>query len=99
MRPVLNSSSSGISKTITVFVGGNMKLSDYKKSLLECDFGLYVIYWTSGGSSLAAVGQDHEGNRWIAPTNWTCEVGANPTSMLSDNLKYIEAMVKVDVKV
>lgn len=33
--------------------------------------GLYVIYWKSGGSSLAAVGILHNGERWYAPTNWT----------------------------
>jgi hypothetical protein len=34
--------------------------------------GLYRIHWKTGGSSLAAVGMDHSGARWMAPTNWTC---------------------------
>lgn len=33
--------------------------------------GLYEIYWTSGGSSLAAIGYDQQGYNWIAPCNWT----------------------------
>jgi len=32
--------------------------------------GLYRVYWTSGGSSLAAVGSTANGDRWLAPTNW-----------------------------
>lgn len=32
--------------------------------------GLYRIYWYGGGSSLAAVGQDGHGCRWLAPINW-----------------------------
>lgn len=34
--------------------------------------GLYRIYWTTGGSSDAAVGVAANGDRWIAATNW-CE--------------------------
>lgn len=32
--------------------------------------GLYRIHWYSGGTSLAAVGQGHDGRRWLAPINW-----------------------------
>lgn len=32
--------------------------------------GLYRIYWDSGGSSLAAVGNSPDGRRWMAPINW-----------------------------
>lgn len=32
--------------------------------------GLYRVYWKSGGSSLAAVGQLPDGSRWLAPANW-----------------------------
>ena len=32
--------------------------------------GIYRIHWKEGGSSLAAVGSDHNGFRWFAPTNW-----------------------------
>lgn len=41
--------------------------------------GLYRVHWKSGGSSLAAIGQMHDGNRWIAPTNWLSP-GMRPTS-------------------
>ncbi len=32
--------------------------------------GLYRVWWKSGGSSLAAVGNGSDGTRWLAPTNW-----------------------------
>jgi hypothetical protein len=35
--------------------------------------GLYEVFWKSGGSSLAAVGSLHNGDRWLAPCNWTME--------------------------
>lgn len=38
----------------------------------ECPIkpGLYRIHWRTGGSSLAAVGVDRNGARWLAPINW-----------------------------
>lgn len=36
--------------------------------------GIYVINWKKskgGGSSLAAVGTQTDGKKWIAPINWT----------------------------
>lgn len=33
--------------------------------------GIYKIYWKNGGDSLASVGVDEKGDRWLAPTNWT----------------------------
>ena len=41
--------------------------------LLSCPHGIYKIYWKSGGSSLASIGSMHNGERWIAPINWTSE--------------------------
>ena len=45
--------------------------------------GLYRIYWKEkgggGGTSVASVGSLYDGQKWIAPTNWTCKVGGNPT--------------------
>lgn len=35
--------------------------------------GVYVLHWKpshGGGLSVAAVGQDEQGNHWFAPTNW-----------------------------
>ena len=37
--------------------------------------GLYIIHWKSGGASLAAVGSDYHGDRWMACTNWTHDDG------------------------
>lgn len=44
-----------------------------KKLFNNLKLGVYRVYWKSGGSSLAAIGQDYAGNRWVAPTNWTGE--------------------------
>lgn len=32
--------------------------------------GLYRLFWVTGGSSLAAVGINRQGDRWFAPVNW-----------------------------
>lgn len=45
--------------------------------------GLYRVFWQSGGSSLASVGMDYEGKRWVAPTNWTAKVVKGPAALLA----------------
>lgn len=55
-----------------------MKKADVQK----LSHGLYRIFWKEsqgGKSSLAAVGSMHDGQRWIAPVNWTAPIGGNPT--------------------
>lgn len=42
-----------------------------KNEVNKLNYGLYRIYWKEGGYSLAAVGVLHNGDRWLAPTNWT----------------------------
>jgi hypothetical protein len=42
-------------------------IEEYKGQRL---FGIYRIYWKSGGSSLASVGLNSDGTNWIAPINW-----------------------------
>jgi len=65
------------------YVGDDMK---------KCELGLYEIFWKSGGSSLAAVGNMLNGIRWIAPCNWTSS--SNPTGILDDLMvDSIERMV------
>lgn len=61
--------------------------------------GLYEIYWTSGGSSLAAVGYDRAGWCWMAPVNWTSgvttdwyQVKAIKLLIEHDYTKYIKAI-------
>jgi hypothetical protein len=46
-----------------------------QKEVKELENGLYKIYWKSGAKSLAAVGQLYNGDKWLAPTNWTSEIG------------------------
>lgn len=41
--------------------------------------GLYRLYWTNGGFSLAAVGMAANGEMWYAPVNW-CDVGLAQTT-------------------
>ena len=48
--------------------------------------GLYRVYWRSGGSSLAAVGVDNAGLRWIGACNWVsaCAVDGDGNSVWDD---------------
>jgi hypothetical protein len=66
-----------------------------KKLFNSLKLGVYRVYWKSGGSSLAAIGQDHAGNRWVAPTNWTGEAKDDDSVKVAyvDMYKRIEAVV------
>ena len=57
------------------YVGDDMK---------NCKLGLYEVFWKSGGSSIASIGNMHDGVRWVAPTNWTSE--SDPTGRLDDKM-------------
>ena len=57
------------------YVGDDMK---------NCKLGLYEIFWKIGGSSIALIGNMHNGVRWVAPTNWTSE--SDPTGRLDDKM-------------
>jgi len=63
-----------------------------KEEILNCNHGIYVIYWKSGGSSVASVGSLYSGKRWMAPANWTCPDGQNPGSTLEKWVDDIERM-------
>ena len=63
------------------------------EDLKTCPLGLYEIFWKSGGSSLAAIGNLHSGNRWIAPINWTSEDGKNPTGNMNKHGEDIYCMI------
>lgn len=41
-----------------------------KKQAKSLTLGVFRLYWKSGGSSVAAVGMDRAGERWMAPSNW-----------------------------
>lgn len=58
--------------------------------------GLYEIFWKDGGSSLASVGNLHEGVRWIAPINWTHQ--ECPTGRMDKHALGIEKMVLLYTK-
>lgn len=61
------------------------------EEMLKCPFGLYEIFWESGGSSLASVGNMSNGDRWIAPTNWTGEITV--TGTIKEKINEIDRMV------
>lgn len=61
------------------------------EDLHKIPFGLYEIFWKSGGSSLASVGNMHDGVRWIAPINWTSS--DSPTGRMDKHADAIERMV------
>ncbi len=53
-----------------------MELSEVKR----LKHGLYHVFWKDdGGHSLAAVGSDRRGRRWLAPTNWLISSGVGLT--------------------
>lgn len=41
-----------------------------KKAVENLIQGVYRLHWKSGGSSLAAVGETNNGDKWMAPVNW-----------------------------
>ncbi len=65
-----------------------------KKDVAKLQLGLYRVYWKSGGSSLAAVGNLHDGTRWLAPCNWT---SVSPQGIATANywkqVKYVEKII------
>lgn len=62
--------------------------------MLKCPLGVYEIFWSSGGSSVASIGMTYSGKRWIAPTNWTNgSDDADPTGRLEKHFESIEKIV------
>jgi len=45
-------------------------VSPLPEPVASAELGLYRVHWRSGGSSLAAIGMQSDGSRWLAPTNW-----------------------------
>ena len=62
-----------------------------QEKVLELKSGLYQIHWKAGGMSLAAIGVNHNGTRWMAPTNWTTTEG---NAICPGPTKYIWKKVK-----
>lgn len=74
---------------ITAVVGGQIRKPKSKPASLDdadkepaCTrkLGVYHLFWRSGGSSVAAVGQLDDGTLWYAPANWTSH---NPHAIAS----------------
>jgi hypothetical protein len=67
------------------------------KKFNKLKLGLYRVYWKSGGTSVAAIGQTSDGTKWVAPTNWTGtpEVGTNLVGIAVIN--YASEIKKVEL--
>lgn len=66
--------------------------------ILNCKLGLYKVHWESGGYSLAAIGNMYNGDRWLAPVNWTAEVGKNPGCLLKDKVNEIKRLEYLEIE-
>lgn len=50
-----------------------------REEVQKLPLGLYRVHWLDCAEpSLAAVGQTHDGTRWLAPTNWICKAPEKP---------------------
>ena len=58
----------------------------------ECLLGIYRVRWRSGGESIASVGVQSDGDRWIAPANWF-----KPTTLTRKVAELIESMEKIPI--
>lgn len=61
-----------------------------QQEIKEMPNGLYRIYWKEGGSSLAAVGCIYNGDRWMAPCNWTSRDYDYPKVATCHNWRKVE---------
>lgn len=41
-----------------------------KNKVQKLKHGVYIIFWKSGGKSLASIGSMPNGERWVSPCNW-----------------------------
>jgi hypothetical protein len=74
------------------------KVMQSDRDLDKLPLGIYRVYWQSGGSSLASVGMDYAGKRWIAPTNWTAREVKGPAALISSHgWAAIERVERIDI--
>lgn len=52
--------------------------------------GAYRLFWKSGGSSVAVVGQLYDGARWYACANWTTGPDAGRSSLVGTDWSLVE---------
>jgi hypothetical protein len=68
-----------------------------KKTLESMPLGLYRVYWRTGGISLAAMGQNANGLRWIAPANWLAPPDAEKCqAYFRHHISKMELIAKAD---
>ncbi|MFY0656279.1 MAG: hypothetical protein JXR12_05960 [Neptunomonas phycophila] len=55
------------------------------------------MFWKSGGSSVASIGQTYNGTRWMAPANWTTSEDNVFTAqnLTDDEIKGIEKIILI----
>ncbi len=68
-----------------------------KEEAKKLSHGVYIIFWKSGGTSLASVGSTYDGTRWFAPTNWTCASNDNPL-IASTKWRLVSSIKRIVVK-
>lgn len=64
----------------------------------ELDHGIYRINWdeeAGGGFSIAAVGSMYNGDRWLAPLNWTAQPGRSPATCSYETWAAVESAQKI----
>ena len=66
------------------------------KEIMNCKYGVYKVFWRSGGHSVASIGGLYDGQRWLAPSNWTAPNGHNPTCLLMDKINDIDYMIRME---
>ena len=60
-----------------------------KREARKLPNGLYEIHWKDGTSSMGAVGEDHNGNKWLAPCDWVGVFGQTAHWMMVDTVVLI----------
>jgi hypothetical protein len=66
-----------------------------KIETLKLPLGFYRLHWKAGGTSIAAIGQLHNGLRWFAPTNWTGQFPDSIASIKWSLVKRVEPLTAV----
>lgn len=58
--------------------------------------GIYEIYWTTGGSSLASIGFDSYGYNWLAPCNWVNGITDGKEKFGWSSVSYLKLLITND---
>lgn len=65
-----------------------MKMKEFD----SINIGLYRVYWKSGEYSLASIGMDTKGQRWLACANWV-----SPITWRGDIMKAVRQISSISL--